>query len=194
MAIRFINAYTYDKNGWLDQETSAQEVNGKLLLPANTTTKCPWGTGKKDPNCFYVFNLGEWACVPKPASAIDMVGIVVSHESMSSHDIEMRELVKKFSQEKGFREKRGEDLSWSVEQIPEKTPEELKRDSENQIRSKRDYLISETDRYLLADIYAGLSEEQKKEITSYRQALRDVPQQESFPESVEWPVKPSWIK
>jgi len=38
----------------------------------------------------------------------------------------------------------------------------------------------------------SLTEEQKTEATTYRQALRDLPAQESFPD-VEFPTKPDFL-
>lgn len=52
------------------------------------------------------------------------------------------------------------------------------------IRSERDRLISETDWWAVAD--RTMTQEQ----SDYRQALRDITNQETFPESVDWPVKP----
>lgn len=51
-------------------------------------------------------------------------------------------------------------------------------------RSKRDRLLRSTDLYGLADINAPQA------ILDYRQALRDVPQQEGFPWTIVWPIKP----
>lgn len=53
-----------------------------------------------------------------------------------------------------------------------------------QIRAERDRLIAETDFWLLPDRIVT------QEQLDYRQALRDVPQQEGFPENVIWPEKP----
>jgi hypothetical protein len=114
---------------------------------------------------------------------------VISHTTTTPHDEEMRELIRKFSQEEGYREKRGEDLSWSVEKIPEKTEEEKLAEAEEQIRSKRDSLISDTD-YLLMDDYP-ISSEDLEAVKAYRTALRDVPQQEGFPYDVVWPELPT---
>lgn len=41
--------------------------------------------------------------------------------------------------------------------------------------------------------YASLTEEQRQELANYRQALLDVPQQSTFPETVVWPTKPNWL-
>ncbi len=53
-----------------------------------------------------------------------------------------------------------------------------------QARSQRDLLLSETDHYGLSDVTMP------DDMTTYRQALRDVPQQETFPSSITWPEKP----
>lgn len=50
------------------------------------------------------------------------------------------------------------------------------------IRARRDELIANTDFYLLPD-----APSQPEGLTSYRQALRNVPQQGGFPWDVEWP-------
>ena len=51
-------------------------------------------------------------------------------------------------------------------------------------RAKRDELLKETDHYGLSDVTMS------SEMTTYRQALRDVPQQDGFPSTITWPTKP----
>jgi hypothetical protein len=41
--------------------------------------------------------------------------------------------------------------------------------------------------------YASLSAQQQGELTTYRRALLDVPQQTGFPDTISWPSKPSWL-
>lgn len=41
--------------------------------------------------------------------------------------------------------------------------------------------------------YASLGTDQQQQLIEYRQALLDVPQQSGFPETVTWPVKPTWL-
>lgn len=53
-----------------------------------------------------------------------------------------------------------------------------------QVRSQRDLLLSETDHYGLSDVTISDA------MTTYRQALRDVPQQTDFPSTITWPEKP----
>lgn len=55
-------------------------------------------------------------------------------------------------------------------------------------REKRDHLLAETD-YLLMPDYP-ISSEALVALKTYRQALRDVPEQEGFPKTIEWPSKP----
>jgi hypothetical protein len=56
--------------------------------------------------------------------------------------------------------------------------------TEDQIRSKRDGLIAETDVWALSD--RTMSAEQ----TAYRQSLRDITAQAGFPTDITWPTKP----
>jgi len=56
--------------------------------------------------------------------------------------------------------------------------------AENNVRAKRDSLLQETDWMALSDVTMS------SEMTTYRQALRDITDQEGFPYSVTWPNKP----
>lgn len=58
------------------------------------------------------------------------------------------------------------------------------------IRAERDRLLAGSDWTQLAD--SSLEGSSMVIWQSYRQALRDVPQQVSFPEAVEWPEKPAY--
>ena len=57
-------------------------------------------------------------------------------------------------------------------------------------RGTRDTLLKESDWALASD--SPLTDEQKTEATTYRQALRDLPEQEGFP-NVEFPTKPDFL-
>lgn len=188
MTSDFKTAYRFDDAGYFEHELSVQVIDGEALMPPSTTVLCPWGEGAKDDKVFYRFSDGKWGTEAKPTCAADLVGVVVSHQSQTPRDIEMRSLIQKFSQEEGYRERRGEDLSWAVEKMPEKTEAEKREDAEKSVRAKRDSLISETD-YLLASDYP-ISAEDLEAVKVYRQALRDVPQQAGFPFDVVWPDLP----
>ena len=53
-------------------------------------------------------------------------------------------------------------------------------------RSQRDSLLAESDWTQLPDVPQAV----KDAWASYRQALRDLPQQAGFPSNIQWPVKP----
>ena len=52
------------------------------------------------------------------------------------------------------------------------------------VRSQRDVLLAATDWMALSDVTMSDA------MTTYRQALRDIPAQAGFPSSVNWPTKP----
>ncbi len=54
------------------------------------------------------------------------------------------------------------------------------------MRFERDMLLSTTDWTQLSDVPQAI----KDKYATYRQALRDVPQQSGFPQNIVWPVKP----
>ena len=73
----------------------------------------------------------------------------------------------------------------------------LPEERAKRIRAKREYLISDTDYLMLADVWVTLTPTQQAEITAYRQALRDITSLAGFPwadDEVPWPTKPSFIK
>ena len=70
-------------------------------------------------------------------------------------------------------------------------PEPAPPDPENvaaEVRARRNELLTATDWTQLAD--SQLDEEAQAGMRAYRQALRDIPQQEGFPFNVEWPALP----
>ena len=58
----------------------------------------------------------------------------------------------------------------------------------NMVRSKRDRLLSACDYYVMPDYPA--TEEALAEVKVYRQALRDITEQDGFPSAITWPEKP----
>lgn len=59
-------------------------------------------------------------------------------------------------------------------------------------RAKRDRLLAETDWTQVLD--APISAECREAFRVYRQALRDITEQEGFPETIEWPAMPKVVK
>ena len=57
------------------------------------------------------------------------------------------------------------------------------------VRLERNKLLSDTDHLIQSDY--PISDEKKQEIKVYRQALRDIPQQDGFPDNIIWPDEPT---
>lgn len=56
------------------------------------------------------------------------------------------------------------------------------------VRTKRDNLIAKTDYAIMPDY--PLTDAQKADVTAYRQSLRDIPENFTSPDAVEWPATP----
>ena len=68
--------------------------------------------------------------------------------------------------------------------IRQQDKEPIDKQQEENIRQRRDNLIKESD-------WRAVSDRQlEPEWKEYRQALRDITQQEGFPHDVEWPIDP----
>ena len=71
----------------------------------------------------------------------------------------------------------------------QENPNALNNKKKNK-RNKRNILLKDTDWALASD--SPLTDEQKTEATTYRQALRDLPADENFPNNA-FPTKPSFL-
>lgn len=109
--------YKYDDAGYLIGATHHQVMEGVGLPPNATKVALPEGADLE--TNFYKWDGAAWQAEKKPTSAEELVGIVVSHKSQTPHDQEMRALVQKYGTADGYRIKRGDDLEWIVEKIPQ---------------------------------------------------------------------------
>ena len=64
--------------------------------------------------------------------------------------------------------------------------------TDEEARTQRDKLLSETDWTQVLD--APIDADTREAYRAYRQALRDIPEQEGFPETITWPELPSVTK
>ena len=69
-----------------------------------------------------------------------------------------------------------------------KTEAELLEDEAHKVRAERDILLAQCDWTVLPDVI--LTEPQKALWLTYRQDLRELPEQTGFPFDVVWPTKP----
>ena len=76
-------------------------------------------------------------------------------------------------------------IDWTQLKTAEDREAERLEQAAESVRAERDRLLAASDWTQIADAPVVSLEWQ-----SYRQALRDVPQQSGFPDSVEWPVAP----
>ena len=75
--------------------------------------------------------------------------------------------------------------------VKEALEEEPKEPSEDEVvRGERNILLEDTDWIILR--YLDQGDEVPLEWKEYRQALRDIPEQEGFPGSVDWPEMPEF--
>ena len=74
-----------------------------------------------------------------------------------------------------------------VPEKPDYNPDERAREQEaNEVRNQRDALLAKTDWTQVADAPVD-----QQAWSTYRQALRDIPEQNGFPGDVDWPSKPT---
>ena len=74
--------------------------------------------------------------------------------------------------------------TWSERDMTTDEKADWDQEEAERARSSRNTLLAETD-------YLGLSDAtMSSAMTTYRQALRDVPQQTDFPGAITWPEKP----
>lgn len=71
---------------------------------------------------------------------------------------------------------------------PKKTEEEKLNELASTIRTKRNLLLAETDYFLMPDY--PISKEYLEQVKNYRQQLRDITEQDEFPENVVFPDFP----
>lgn len=62
--------------------------------------------------------------------------------------------------------------------------------SGDEVRHRRDRYLQISDLYVFVDKWEGYTQEQKDAWSTYRQLLRDLPQQQGFPGVVDWPIPP----
>jgi hypothetical protein len=78
----------------------------------------------------------------------------------------------------------------TTEELQEETNKLELVKKESDIRIERNSRLAATDVFMLFDKYNSLTADKQKAITKYRQELRDITAQKTFPEKVTWPVYP----
>ena len=73
---------------------------------------------------------------------------------------------------------------WVISELSNEEKEKINNDAAKNVRSERQFLLSETDFYGMPDVVMS------DEMAAYRQSLRDITLQDGFPHEMEWPEKP----
>jgi hypothetical protein len=77
---------------------------------------------------------------------------------------------------------------------PEFTAEELTNNAWSFLRGTRNTFLEQTDWMVLQDYFNTLTAQQQTDLTTYRQALRDLPANTSDPEgTINWPTRPGVV-
>ena len=78
--------------------------------------------------------------------------------------------------------------TWLIQEMTDEEKTSATNDRAARYRSERDFKLARTDWTQMAD--TPLTDEKRAEWSLYRQALRDIPQQEGFPWVITWPTPP----
>ena len=76
-----------------------------------------------------------------------------------------------------------------IAEFPENEEDPTYSQKKNAVIQRRNNLLNDSDYLMMVDY--PISDEKKQEIKVYRQALRDIPQQDGFPDNIIWPDKPT---
>lgn len=191
--------YVYDEDGYFTDSHIAQpnpRSPGSWFFPPMATTVKPAMKAKvfykiRDKNS----TDSDWDAVPYPAGPADFVGLEIPHQSRTQRSNLLRLWLRKFIsedpshwREKQINDEQGNLQAITIEAVPQPTEEEIAEQKAQAVRAQRDRLLSQTD-YLVSGDYP-ISDDDLSAVKTYRQALRDVPAQEGFPDSVVWPELP----
>ena len=143
--MEFKTIQIFDEAGYYSGQRTFQVLEG-VFLPENAT-ETPLPEDSDLETNFYKWNGEAWLAEKKPTSAVELLGIVVSHQSQTKRDQEMREIVQRLGKEDGYRVRRGDDMSWFVEKIPQAEIEARSIDAElsdfdQQIASLKDRMAT----------------------------------------------------
>jgi hypothetical protein len=76
---------------------------------------------------------------------------------------------------------------------PQYTEQEIEEMAWISLRSERNSLLMKTDFMVLQDVFTLYTTQEQTDVTTYRQALRDLPDNTVDPASPTWPTKPQIV-
>jgi len=85
----------------------------------------------------------------------------------------------------------GVGIGWSFDGVGDPVPPPVNLEAlASSARAQRNVLLAQSDSQVLPDRWSAMTTEQQTAWAAYRQALRDIPQQDGFPITIVWPTKP----
>lgn len=120
--------YRYDDLGYFEGDSIFQ-IGPGIEMPNNTTEVAPPEDADFQAN-FYRFDGGVWKPEAKPTKAEDLLGQIVSHDTKTRHDIELRSLIQKLGRTEGYKIERGDALEWQIVKIPQEVYDAREIDAE----------------------------------------------------------------
>lgn len=155
---QIIDAYRFDEHGHFFQVSGAQVVKKKdgtvgPALPPDCVLFAPEG---KD-GFWYVISddRTKWDAVKKPTTAVECVGMFIEHEDQCDYAHECRQLFEDLCAASGgtYQVVRDEDLTLTVEAVPEPTSEEVAaNEAEQELRDFDSHLQDIKDRMVIAQL------------------------------------------
>ena len=133
-------AYSYDEHGHYKNAVLVMNdpISGELLLPADCVSFAPDETKLQTAWACLNDAKTEWVYTTKPTTAAECVGMSVKHTDQCPWAHEVRALFEKLCAEDSehYRVVRDDDLTQTVEAIPEKTLEEVRTEKKSELDSK----------------------------------------------------------
>ncbi len=163
--------------GYFQGVAMVQKVGDDVLLPPDVVDLAAPAEDIWADAYFYKLSddKASWVAEKKPTNAEECLAFgAVSHTSQLMRDVCLRQLFEKFvSADAGHYEiVRGDDLSWTVVAIPEKTEEEKAAEVKEKRIEELKNKLAETD-YIAAKIAEGAAtKEEYADVLAQRQAWR----------------------
>ena len=135
-----VSVYSYDEHGHYMHAVAAMydPLGGKLLVPEDCVAFAPDETKLETAWAQLNDAKTEWVYTTKPTTAAECVGMSVKHTDQCPWAHEVRALFEKLCAEDSehYRVVRDDDLTQTVEAIPEKTLEEVRTEKKSELDSK----------------------------------------------------------
>lgn len=165
-----MSEYRVRANGELKSETDLRLENRNVSFPK------VWNT-----NVFEALGIDPVLAAPPPAPSAEFKVVTRNGAVQDSNGNWVQAWVEK-EMFKEYTDGEGNTVTVQAQKDAKTAADRAAQEATE--RATRDTLLKETDHFALSDV--TMTDAMK----TYRQALRDVPQQSEFPDNITWPTKP----